>query len=102
MGYENARWARTQKRWKRENPPPNGETWTCIIGGASLTDNPMAYPYALPFTLDHDIPRSRDPKLRHELSNLHPMCAYHNGDKGSRSLEQYRASLGGKFSRCQF
>lgn len=87
---ETAKWARTRKKWIRENPPPYGGFWYCVVGGRALTNEQDKLDYgALWLTLDHDTARSRDPSLRHELENLNPMCGYHNGRKGSRSLRQY-------------
>lgn len=90
---ESGKWRRTVRRYKRENPPSEiTGLWYCVIGGAGLTDNLMEYPMAFPLTLDHDIPRSRDPASKHEIKNLQPMCAYHNYKKGSRSLAEYKAT----------
>ena len=90
MSREQQRWSKTKKQWIKDNPPSYGDYWYCIIGGRALTDDLERLDYgALPLTLDHDLPRSRAPGRRHDLDNLNPMCEYHNGDKGSKSLDQY-------------
>lgn len=86
-------WVKTRKKWIKENPPIWGGYWYCVIGGRALTDDPEKLAYgALPLTLDHDIARSRDQSLRHELDNLNPMCGYHNSMKGSRNLYSFKLS----------
>lgn len=98
---EERQWQKTRKKWIRENPPPYGGYWYCVVGGRALTDNTELLDYgALPLTLDHDIARSRDPSKRHDLTNLNEMCAYHNGKKGSRSLKQYLATKPDK--QCKY
>lgn len=77
------KWAKTRKEWIKRNPPNHQGYWYCVIGGKALDKYEM--------TLDHAIPRGRAPHLRHDLSNLNPMCQKHNFLKGSKSLEEYRA-----------
>ena len=90
LGKEQKRWIATRKEWIKNNPPDYGGYWYCIVGGRALTDKLSEQEYgALLLTLDHNIPRSRAPELRHHLGNLNPMCPYHNSKKGSRSLEEY-------------
>ena len=78
------KWNRTRREWIKRNPPSHEGYWYCVVGGGALDK------YAM--TLDHDIPRGRAPYLRHDLSNLNPMCQKHNFLKGSKSLEEYRAT----------
>lgn len=40
-------------------------------------------------TLDHVIPRSREPNKRFDMSNLKPCCYLHNLLKASRTIEQF-------------
>ena len=77
-------WKKTRDEWIKQNPPNHAGQWYCIIGGGYLTKETL--------TLDHDTPRSRDPSRRYDLSNLQPMCWKHNGEKGSRTLQQYLAT----------
>lgn len=100
--WEGRRWAKTRKRWIRENPPPHGGNyWYCVVGGRALTNDPELMAYGvLMLTLDHDISRSRDPSMRHDTENLNPMCMYHNTEKGSKSLEEYLATNPSK--QCRF
>lgn len=95
------RWSKTIKKWKQQNPPDFHGYWYCIIGGKALTDEQERLAYgALPLTLDHNIPRSRAAVLRHYIPNLNPMCTYHNNDKGSRSLDEYKLTKPSK--RCLY
>lgn len=82
------KWTETRHEWMKKNPPSFQGYWYCIIGGKALD--------VYELTLDHAIPRGRAPHLRHDLSNLNPMCFFHNGDKGSKSLEEYRRTLKNK------
>lgn len=77
------KWAKTRAEWIKRNPPNHQGHWYCVVGGKALDKYEM--------TLDHAIPRGRAPHLRHDLANLNPMCYFHNSDKGSKSLEEYRA-----------
>lgn len=84
MGKAFNAWTVTRKKWIKKNPPSHEGYWYCVVGGGHLTQYTM--------TLDHDISRSRNPKLRYKLDNLNPMCSWHNNDKGSRSLAEYLAT----------
>jgi 5-methylcytosine-specific restriction endonuclease McrA len=79
-----ALWKEARDEWIRNNRPSHEGYWYCVVGGGYLTEDTL--------TLDHDISRSRDPAKRYDQTNLYPMCAKHNGEKGSRSLRQYRDS----------
>ena len=95
------KWLKLRKQWIKENPPDYGGYWYCVVGGRALSNKKSMLDYgALPLTLDHEIPRSRAPELVLELTNLKPMCTYHNNDKGSRSLLQYLATKPNK--NCLF
>ena len=94
-------WLKVRKQWIKLHPPEYGGYWYCVVGGGALTDDTSNLDYgAKLLTIDHDIPRSRAPHLVFEFDNLKPMCAYHNQDKGSKSLRQYLASKPDK--RCLF
>jgi 5-methylcytosine-specific restriction endonuclease McrA len=77
-------WKITRRKWIKKNPADFQGYWYCVVGGGALTKDTL--------TLDHNISRSRDPSLRHDLTNLFPMCGKHNFLKGSRSLKEYNDS----------
>lgn len=77
-------WNEDRKEWIHNNPPDHAGYWYCVVGFGYLTEDTL--------TLDHDHSRSRRPQERYLQSNLQAMCGYHNGDKGSRSLEEYKKS----------
>lgn len=90
---EAVKWARTRKKWIRDNPPDHAGYWYCVVGGGALTiDQDLVGYGACWLTLDHDISRSRDPSKRHDRENINAMCGCHNRKKGSRSLKEFKDS----------
>lgn len=77
-------WKEARDEWIKNNRPSHEGYWYCVIGGGYLTEHTL--------TVDHDNSRSRDPAKRYDQSNLQPMCAKHNREKGSRTTRQYRDS----------
>lgn len=92
IGKNTKQWFMTRATWIKKNPPPiEGQYWLCY-----LRIHPWC-PVRLTLetlTIDHVVSRSSDPKLRFNQDNLKPACKYCNNEKGSRSLEQVRASVG--------
>lgn len=80
MGKVAKQWVEDRHEWIKTHTTEDG-TWRCVIGGGVLTIDTL--------TVDHDISRGRDPSKRREQSNLQPMCAFHNSDKGSLSTAEY-------------
>lgn len=72
IGKVGQKWLQVRKEWIKLNPGP----WICYICYKELDKTTL--------TLDHLIPRSRDPSLRYEHSNLRPCCYLCNSIKGSR------------------
>lgn len=73
------KWARTRKSWKKHNPPNHQGYYICYICGKWVNEEEV--------TLDHIIPRSRDPKLRYRFDNIQPCCLKCNTQKGSQVYE---------------
>jgi len=76
MGKQAKKWSETRARWFKKN---KADGYTCYICGKFLTIDET--------TLDHVIPRSKRPDLRHEFYNLRPCCWTCNSKKGSKSLD---------------
>lgn len=94
VGKQTKQWFITRATWIRKNPPPiEGKYWECYLQIHQWC--PIRIDIAH-LTLDHVVSRTRDPKLRFNLSNLKPSCIYCNTEKGSRSVE---AVLGAKGTR---
>lgn len=85
-------WEATKAEYKASNPPDHMGYWYCVIGGGALTDGKQDALGGLPLNLDHNISRVRDSTRKYDVSNLNPMCPGHNRGKGSRTIEEYRAS----------
>lgn len=81
VGKETKKWIATRVIWFKENWPNDQGFYICYLCGKWLDQKET--------TLDHVIPRSHDPKLRYELSNLKPCCFTCNSLKGSQSLDHY-------------
>lgn len=83
IGKVTKQWWAVRNEWIQQNANKDN-TWRCVVGDGLLNIDSL--------TLDHDVPRSRDPSKRNDLNNLNPMCAFHNSDKGSKSLDEYLAT----------
>lgn len=88
VGKTTKQWLVTRAGWIRHNPPPiEGEYWQCYL---RISNRCPVRINLTQLTLDHVVSRSRDPKLRFDLSNLKPACWWCNRQKGSRSLDQVK------------
>ena len=74
-------WRKTKAQWIKDNPPTHEGYWYCVVGFKALDKDSL--------TLDHDIPKGRNPSKRHSQVNLNPMCSWHNYLKGSRTLKEF-------------
>lgn len=72
-GKQSKTWWNTRRRWFDEHKQDH---YICYICGKWMTPAET--------TLDHVIPRSNRPDLRHEFSNLQPCCWHCNVAKGSK------------------
>lgn len=72
-GKQYINWVRTRREWFINNP---AESYICYLCGKYLLPNET--------TLDHVLPRSRNPELRYKFSNLKPCCYDCNIKKGSK------------------
>ena len=79
------KWKLTRKRWLILNPPNHEGYYFCYIDGKPVSKEEVE--------LDHVESRTRRPDLRYTLSNIRPICHYHNQDKGSLSLSEYFGKL---------
>lgn len=70
-------WVKTKRGWFEVHPPP----YQCHYCHKYLEKRET--------TLDHKIPRSRAPALRHDFDNLVPCCWTCNGLKGSIAHDDY-------------
>lgn len=70
-------WDATRDRWFKEHQAP----YICHYCGKFLPRKQT--------TLDHKIPRSRAPELRHDFDNLVPCCYSCNSLKGSVEHDKY-------------
>lgn len=75
QGKHAKKWQDTRKQWFRENP---AKQYVCYLCGKLLNKEET--------TLDHIKPRSGNPELRYEFSNLKPCCWSCNASKGSKRL----------------
>lgn len=74
----------TKRLWFENNPPDSKGVWLCYLRispwcPVKLTRSTIE--------LDHVKPRSGNPHLKYDITNLRPACTYCNQLKGSRSLE---------------
>lgn len=72
------KWAETRTQWLAENEPSFEGYYTCAMCGRAVHVDEV--------TLDHIVPRSRDSKLKYDMSNLAPMHFACNTKKGSRLI----------------
>lgn len=85
---------KTKKQWFKDNPPDHAGYYYCYIpfcGKALLP--PKSLEEGEVVQLDHVESRARRPDLRYEDSNLKPICAKHNSEKGSMSYDEYMAGV---------
>lgn len=78
-GKHAKKWQSTRTQWLKQN---KGEWFTCYLCNKMVSRRSMH--------LDHVEARSRRPDLRYEMSNIKPVHARCNLDKGSLSVEQYK------------
>lgn len=78
-GQHYSMWEHTRNKWFKDNW---AESYECYLCGRYLLPTET--------TLDHIKPRSSNPELRYEMSNLAPCCMTCNTLKGSQSLENYK------------
>lgn len=79
-GKEYGKWRETRGQFIQDNPPDQYGFWYCALRVSDMCLGRMDIDQ---LTVDHIIPRSRAPELRHEPSNLQPACVYCNKEKGS-------------------
>lgn len=79
-GKEYGKWRETRGQFIQDNPPDQYGFWYCALRVSDMCLGRMDIDQ---LTVDHIIPRSRAPQLRHEPSNLQPACVYCNKEKGS-------------------
>lgn len=77
-GKQYDKWLATKQRWFEQN---KAAYYWCHYCGKQMTRGQL--------TLDHKVPRSRAPELRHSLKNLVPCCWLCNGLKGSVAHDDY-------------
>jgi len=88
IGKQTKQWLITRATWIKKNPPPiEGKYWMCYLRIHPWCPGRIDVAH---LTLDHVVSRTRDVKLRFNLSNLQPACIYCNGEKGSKSLDQVK------------
>jgi 5-methylcytosine-specific restriction endonuclease McrA len=75
-------WLGTRTLWLKNNLPDHRGYYQCHYCGEDVDSAAI--------TLDHKIPRSRAPELRHEMSNLVPACYTCNYLKGSVDHDTYK------------
>lgn len=104
IGKVTQKWIDTRKEWLALNPPPvEGRFYICYLqispgcpvyldseAPALLEDGT---PNPVGVTIDHVVARTRDYSKRFDLDNLRPACWYCNDLKGSKSVDQARASV---------
>ena len=82
-----AKWNRTVREWKEDNPPDFDLYWYCKVGGGALSDG-RAFG-GLQLNLCHDISRARDKTKKYSIDNIYAGCPKHNRGQGSMSLDEY-------------
>lgn len=88
IGKQTKQWFVTRASWIRHNPPPiEGKYWMCYLRIHPWCPGRIDIAH---LTLDHVVSRTRDVKLRFNLSNLKPACIYCNNEKGSKALDQVK------------
>lgn len=83
QGKQYQTWQDTRKLWIGRNPPDQNGYWYCKL---KLSPQCIQKMDIKQLTLDHIIPRSHNPKLRHNLNNLQPACIFCNTEKGSKLI----------------
>lgn len=76
MGKEHDEWIKTRKAYLDAHPPNFEGYYVCYLCGIWVLEKEI--------TVDHIIPRSRAPHLRHVWSNLALCCGSCNNAKGSK------------------
>lgn len=88
QGKHAKQWLLTRATWIRKDPPNDEGLWECYL---QISPYCPKYVSIYTITLDHVVPRSRDPKLRYNLDNIKPCCGLCNTQKGSRSLDKVKS-----------
>lgn len=84
FGKEYGKWRETRGAFIQANPPDQYGFWYCAL---NLSEHCLRRMDIDQLTVDHIVPRSRSPELRHEQSNLQPACLYCNKEKGSKTVD---------------
>lgn len=85
VGKQTKQWLVTRATWIRKNPADDEGYWYCYLQISPWCPKKLTLEM---LTIDHVVPRSRDPKLRYAQENLKPCCRYCNELKGSRTLDK--------------
>jgi len=92
-GKQAALWSETRAEWIKEHPLGKHEYYICYI--CWIVDPEHASVFTeTNVMLDHVKSRARHPELRTDLTNLRPICAHHNKEKGSLDLNEYLIKIG--------
>lgn len=89
-GPQAAAWMEARNEFLQRNPSNHEGYWVCHYCGKWLTIEQL--------TVDHKDARSRRPDKRTDQSNLVACCKKCNGDKGSRSEEEFKRDKGLSFN----
>lgn len=76
----------TAREWHEANPPDKNGLWYCYISKHPLCPKALNIDTLV---LEHDLSKARRPDLIHDITNIHPACAYDNKAKGSLSAQEY-------------